>query len=59
LGWKAIPFALEDLDSNLVSILEEVEDAILTDEARYGGTYASRMKHCPRIAERRSPVLFH
>jgi hypothetical protein len=34
LGWKAMPFALEDFDSNFVSILGEEEDAILTDVAR-------------------------
>jgi len=34
LGWKAIPFALDDFDSNFVSMLGEEEDAILTDAAR-------------------------
>lgn len=39
-----MPFALEDFDSNFVSILGEEEDAILTNVARDVICYPSRMK---------------
>lgn len=46
LGWKAMPFALEDFDSNFVSIVgEELElDAMLTDALNDEQPYTLRIK---------------